>query len=246
MKTLTCLIIEDEPLTLEELKYLLKSYDYIEMIGEAKNGIEGLQQIKSLKPDLIFLDINMPGLSGIELAEQLKYLSKRPLVIFTTAHQSYAINAFELGALDYLLKPYDDKRLHLTMERVLKSMPLSIGTEVSSQEFYKAELGRLAVTVSDKVLLIDVNQITYCIAENDKVIVHTRQDEYETNNTLLEVTEKTKLFKIHRSCIVNLKAVKELYPWFNGTYQIKLDDKEQNILTVSRSHVKPLKQALGL
>ncbi len=246
MKALTCLIIEDEHLTLEELKYLLKPYDYIEIIGEARNGTEGLQLIKSLKPDLIFLDINMPGLSGIELTEHLIYLSKRPVVIFTTAHQGYALDAFELGALDYLLKPYDQKRLHITMERILKSVQASTVSENTLQEPQKEGIGRLAVTVSDKVLLIDIEHITHCVSESEKTIVFSRQGQYETRYTLSEVEEKTKFFRVHRSCIVNLKAVTEIYPWFNGTYQIKINDKAQTLLTVSRSHVKPLKQALGM
>lgn len=247
MKPITCLLIEDEKLSRDELRYLLEPYDYIHIVGEADSGTVGYALIKSLKPDLIFLDISMPGMSGMELAAKFDYLASRPKIVFTTAHQDYAVKAFELDALDYLLKPYDDRRFHATMERIRQcfSSIKSIEKRASPSQF-TGQVKRIAVLRDDKTLLLDLQQIFYCAAENEKIYLHTYQDIYEVTGTLLDVIERAYLFRIHRSYAVNLLHIHELYPWFNGTYQICLNDALKTKLTVSRSYVKTLKSELHL
>lgn len=247
MKPITCLLIEDEKLSRDELRYLLEPYAYIEVIGEASSGLEGYELIKTLRPDLIFLDISMPGMSGIELAGKLSYLAHRPQIVFTTAHQDHAVKAFELGAIDYLLKPYDERRFHATMERIRQHFVLQhTHTRPGTPLTPEPKPTRLAVQLDDKTLLIDMSQILYCSAENDRILVHTLQGDYDTSCTLQELIEKTHLFRIHRSYAVNLSHIAELYPWFNGTYQVCLSDPAHTPLTVSRSYVKALKKVFQL
>lgn len=247
MKPITCLLIEDEKHSRDELRYLLEPYAYIETIGEASSGTDGYDLIKSLRPDLIFLDISMPGMSGIELAGKLSYLAHHPQIVFTTAHQDHAVKAFELGAIDYLLKPYDERRFHATMERIRQHFS-SQSSHVRTVSAHTSETkpARLAVQRDEKTLLIDMTQILYCSAENDRILIHTLQGDFDTNCTLQDLIEKTQLFRIHRSYAVNLSHISELYPWFNGTYQVCLSNLAHTPLTVSRSYVKALKKILHL
>lgn len=240
MITFTCILIEDELHTREELKYLLEPYECIEIIGEAADGISGYELIKQLKPDLVFLDISMPGMSGIELASRMVFLNKEPKVIFTTAHREYALNAFDLGAFDYLLKPYEASRIQKMIQKLIQSEG-SKSTESKVDKLAEPKSHKLAVQSRDKVILIDLKSILYCSSENEKVKVVSTLGEFESTMTLSEIAEKTTLFRIHRGILVNLDYAQELYPWFNGTYQLVLRDDQRTTLTVSRSYVKQLK-----
>lgn len=235
------LIIEDEVHSKEELRYLLEPYECIEVIGSASDGISGYERIKELKPDLIFLDISMPGLSGIELASRMTFLNKQPLIIFTTAHREYAINAFDIGAFDYLLKPYDATRIQKMIEK-LNRLDLQKSNSLDAQKEPVLKTNKLAVQSRDKVILIDLKSILYCYSENDRIIVVSSLGQFDSTMTLCEIGEKTNLFRIHRSYLVNLDYAQELYPWFNGTYQLVLKDDSKTVLTVSRSYVKLLKE----
>lgn len=235
------LIIEDEVHSKEELSYLLEPYECIEVIGSASDGISGYERIKELKPDLIFLDISMPGLSGIELASRMTFLNKQPLIIFTTAHREYAINAFDIGAFDYLLKPYDATRIQKMIEK-LNRLDLQKSNSLDAQKEPVLKTNKLAVQSRDKVILIDLKSILYCYSENDRIIVVSSLGQFDSTMTLCEIGEKTNLFRIHRSYLVNLDYAQELYPWFNGTYQLVLKDDSKTVLTVSRSYVKLLKE----
>lgn len=236
-----CLIIEDETHSREELKYLLEPYECIQIIGEASDGLSGYERIKQDKPDLVFLDISMPGLSGIEIASRLVFLNKQPMIIFTTAHREYALNAFDIGAFDYLLKPYDPSRIKKMIEKLLKQeAPKGNVSELTKEQPPKTF--KLAVQSRDKVILIDLKSILYCYSENDRVTVVSSLGQFECTMTLGEIAEKTNLFRIHRSYLVNLDFALELYPWFNGTYQLVLKDDAKTVLTVSRSYVKQLKE----
>lgn len=244
MKKITCILVEDEKPSMDELRFILEPYEMLEIIGEATTGKSGFELIKTLHPDLVFLDISMPEGSGIELASKLMFLTKRPEIIFTTAHTQHAINAFELGAIDYLLKPYDDRRLHKTMERVRELFAPSPVEEAIVATSEKCE--RLPVMQGEKVVLVPVDQINYCSTDKDQTLIHTREGVLRCNLTLSEITLKTNLFRVHRGTLVNLSKIKEIYPWFNGTYQIVLNDSLGSILLVSRSYVKVLKQKLHI
>lgn len=244
MKKITCILVEDEKPSMDELRFILEPYEMLEIIGEANTGKSGFELTKALHPDLVFLDISMPEGSGIELASKLMFLTKRPEIIFTTAHTQHAINAFELGAIDYLLKPYDERRLHKTMERVRELFlpsPVEAAAAANSEK-----CDRLPVFQGEKVVLVPIDQIDYCSADKDQTLIHTSDGVLSCNLTLSEIIQKTNLFRVHRGTLVNLRRIKEIYPWFNGTYQIVLNDSKGSSLVVSRSFVKALKQELHI
>lgn len=241
MQQLKCLLIEDEIPSRDDLKFFLEDYEYITIVGEADNGDDGFKLIKEITPDVVFLDVNMPGLSGVEIAKKLKYLVNPPVIIFTTAYSEYAVRAFEFGAVDYLMKPYDANRIHISMERLKERFKLMTD---DTRELL-SPLERIPAVQGNRTVMIDVDQIIFCSAEAEKIIIHCNHGNFESLNTLHELTDSTKLFRIHRSYAVNLSQIHSIVPWFNGTYQIKLNDIEDTELPVSRSYVKPLKKALG-
>jgi two-component system response regulator LytT len=244
MKKIRCVIIEDEKPTLRELEFLLSPYEMLEVVGVAETGVAGLELIRKMHPDLVFLDISMPVMSGIEVASKLMFLNDPPEIIFTTAHSEHAVSAFELNALDYLLKPYDEKRIHKSMERV---KALFEGTDKAVNHPSKpAKSSKLPASQGDKILLIPVDSISYCCADKDRNLIVCDSGTFECPMTLCEILERTELFRIHRSYLVNLSRIFEIYPWFNGTYQITLNDKQKSNLIVSRSYVKMLKQRLSI
>lgn len=247
MNKIRCIIIEDELPTQQELQFLLERYDFIEVVASAVDGDKGYALIRDQQPDVVFLDISIPGMSGIEIAGKLRYMSQSPRVVFTTAYSEHAVKAFDLGAADYLLKPYDEERVHLALERILK------GYRISNEEAGPPEgksgprrLERLPALENGKTILIDVQTIHYCVSEDETVIIHSESGIYQSLNTLQELVDRAGLFRIHKSFVVNSRRIREIYPWFNGTYQIVLDNSERSLLTVSRSYVKALKGELGL
>lgn len=247
MKRIRCVIIEDELPTQQELRFLLEEYDFIEIAGCAADGDSGYAMIRELQPEVVFLDISIPGMSGVEVAEKLRFMSRPPQVVFTTAHSEHAVRAFDLGAVDYLLKPYDEKRVHLTLQRIL-NRNISVGEPV------KPAAGEPAVKMQDKLpalqggktVLLEVKSISYCISENETIVIYSDEGQLQSINTLQELIDRAGLFRIHKSCVVNISRIREIYPWFNGTYQIVLDNQEKSELSVSRSYVKPLKKKLGI
>lgn len=241
-----CIIIEDEVPTQEELKFLLSQYDFITVAGCAADGVSGYGLIRELQPDVVFLDISIPGMNGIELAAKLRYMSRPPRVVFTTAYSEHAVKAFELGAADYLLKPYDEERVHLALERILRSMAAEGPAQERTARTAPQALERLPVLENGKTVLIDSRTISYCVSENEVITVVADGGRYLSLHTLQELIERAGLFRIHKSFGVNPGRIREIYPWFNGTYQIVLDNPERSQLTVSRSYVKLLKGKLGL
>lgn len=247
MKRIRCVIIEDELPTQRELKYLLEQYDYIEIAGCATDGDSGYSLIREAQPDVVFLDISIPGMSGVEVAEKLRFMSSPPHVVFTTAHSEHAVRAFDLGAVDYLLKPYDEKRVHLTLQRILNRIKSAgVSVKPAASEAAEKKPDKLPALQGGKTVLLEVKSISYCVSENETIVIHSDEGQHQSINTLQELIDRAGLFRIHKSCVVNISRIREIYPWFNGTYQIVLDNKEKSELTVSRSYVKPLKKKLGI
>lgn len=246
MIRIRCVIIEDELPTQNELRYLLEQYDFMEIAGCAADGDRGYDLIREVQPDVVFLDISIPGMSGVEVAEKLRFMSRPPQVVFTTAHSEHAARAFDLGAMDYLLKPYDEKRVHLTLERILKRVENTANPVKSANSEDSIKLERLAALQGGKTVLLEVKSISYCVSENETIVINGDDGQYQSINTFQELIDKAGLFRIHKSCVVNISRIREIYPWFNGTYQIVLDDPAKSQLSVSRSYVKSLKKKLGL
>lgn len=226
MKTFKTLVIDDERLAREELKSILKSYSEIEVIGEAQNGEEGLKMIKELDPDLVFLDVNMPGLTGFEM---LKKLDEIPYVIFVTAYDEFAIKAFEVNALDYLLKPIDQDRLSEAIERLKKKDDL----DFESSHSFEADRKNRRLSADDQVFIKDgekcyfakLSDIRMMESDGNYVKVYFNKSRpliLRSLNSFEERLDPSIFFRANRKFIVNLQWVDKVENWFNGGLLLEL------------------------
>ncbi len=249
------LIVDDEYPARKELRYLLQPYDFVKVVGEATNTIEAMELIDKIDYSVLFLDIDMPGLSGIELAEQLKEKPNPPAIIFITAHENFALAAFAANAADYLLKPINPKRLEEALNKVHKRMESQIESVPASapinQPEAKPSLGADMIPVEHrgKTILLHEEDIIYAYTDNDYVYVKTNTEKYLTRFTLKEMESRLNpniFFRSHRCYLVNIRKTKELVPFFNGTYTLIVDDQEKSEVPVSRTQSKKLRELLGI
>ena len=247
MKTFKTLIIDDERLAREELKLLLKDYHEIELIGEGKNAEEGIQLIKELKPDLIFLDVSMPGMNGFEMIRQLDEI---PRVIFVTAYDEYAIKAFEVNALDYIMKPVDPDRLKDAVQKLMSSDE----DFDSSRSQLPDRKGRF-LTVNDRVFIkdgekcwfIELSKVRMLESEGNYVKVHFdnfRPLVLRSLNSFEDRLDPEHFFRANRKFIINLQWVSKVENWFNGGLQVELREGEK--IEVSRRQAIRFKEMLSL
>lgn len=242
------IIIDDEAPARDELRFLLEPFEDIEILGEADNAATAIPLITKTKPDLIFLDVQMRGLSGIELAGIIQEISPKNHIIFATAYNDYALKAFELNASDYLMKPIEEERLEQTIQRIRKFFPEQ---DEEKKEQTSAPLAKLAVEKDGHILLIDIKSIYYITGESGHLEVATSSGVYESHKTLSELQSRfqhTPLYRVHRSYIVNLEAVKEILPWFKGTYWLRVPGPSSKLvdIPVSKSQVKQVRELLGI
>ncbi len=250
MKTWKTLIIDDEQLARQRLKRLLKPFEEFEIIAEAVNGADGLEQIEALKPELIFLDIEMPVLNGFEMLSRLQH---QPKVVFTTAYDQYAIKAFEEDSIDYLLKPIEAERLAKTVKKLQQGMqqpaPALPLEALMQQLFVKKELKTLTVKIGDKILLIKLADIVYIEAEDKYVFLHTTDGrKHLTDFTITTLEEKLPdaFTRIHRSTIINTEHIKEIRKGFNGALVFVMDNTAGSKLTSSRSNGDALRERFDI
>ena len=235
---LKALVVDDEAPARSELRFLLAEAGGVEVVGEAGNAVEALQLIKAIPYDVIFLDINMPGLTGVQLAEVLAGLSRPPSIIFVTAHSEHAVKAFEVRATDYLVKPVEIERLRQAISRL-----------DPADEQAAAVIERIPVEKAGKKLLINVADILYVMAKDDYSYLYTPADRYLSTISLAQLETKLEpagFFRIHRRYLVNLARVKEVVPMYGGTLLLTLADDAATQIPVSRRRVPALKKALGL
>ena len=242
MKT-RALIVEDEPIPRDRLRELLDRVDWIECVGEASDGISAVRMIDGLRPDLLFLDIEMPGMSGIEVLSKVKY---DPAVVFTTAYDRYAVTAFELEALDYLLKPFGAKRLNTALERVKKSLQMESGVPVAERARSALEgrdaFSRIFVRDRGRIIPVAVDSIDRLEAEDDYVGVHAGGRRYLVYLNMSEFEARLdpqRFVRIHRSHIVNLDKVAAFLPEDGGRLTIEMKDGTK--LTASRTRARELR-----
>ncbi|MGB9821872.1 LytR/AlgR family response regulator transcription factor [Thermodesulfovibrio sp.] len=250
----SAIVVDDEPYAREELIYILSQFDSCRIIGQAANAKDCISLYSKFRPDVVFLDIEMPDISGIEVARQLVKFINPPLIVFATAYDEYAIEAFELGALDYILKPFEEKRIAKTIMRIQNLK--------SNQSEWNEALGRLSEFLEKKKIFkkLPVQQragvisfvpyvdILYCEASEGGVKVITLKDEYYFDGTLTELEVRLKdegFMRVHKSYIVNLKRIEAVLPWFKGTYWLVIEGKKIQI-PVSKSIIKELKEVLGI
>jgi len=257
--TIKVLIADDEILARDELSFLLNQWGEIEIIGEAEDGEEAYCKIKELKPDVVFLDIEMPEMNGLSVASKVIQEGLETLIVFSTAYDEHAIKAFEMNAIDYLLKPYDEERIANTMERIKNHFQkpnqenlrqlLSQMIDENKEKEEKKSISKLAVQTDEKVIFIDPNEIVYANREGRDVLIRTNDEIYLTKYTLQvleEKLEKYPFFRTHRSYLVNLDFIQEMVPWFNGAYNLIMKDKSKSKIPVSRQYVKSLKETMGI
>lgn len=232
----TVLIAEDERLVREELVYLLKKEDDFRLVATAENGRQLVEAFRKHRPHCVFLDIHMPEVSGMEAARRLRRETVRPpVIVFVTAYDEYAVQAFDLEACDYLLKPFDEDRLHQAMKRVRKKL--------GSQEHQGQTAHKLLVEEKEKMIVLDPAHVFYAARSGREVEIYAENGMARTQKTLKELEEELvsyPFFRTHRSYLVNLDYVQEIVPWFNGAYNLILHDRHQTKIPVSRQSVKPL------
>lgn len=245
---LKALIVDDESPAREELRFRLHKYDDIEIIGEATNAREALRLIEALEYDVIFLDVQMPGMNGLELARQLKEREEPPRLVFVTAHENYALPAFETRAVDYLLKPFDDERLAETVRR-LREVKGHTRPVTEDERGNRQPLNWVMAERDDRQVPVALQEIVYIFSEGYNVMIQTHSERLLTRYTLQELTDRLprdQFFRCHRSYLVNLSQVKDLSPYFNGAYLLRMKDKGHSEVLVSRSNVKRLKELFAM
>jgi two-component system LytT family response regulator len=242
------LIVDDEAPARDRLKRLLADIEGVELIGEAEGGVQAVEMIEREKPDLVLLDIQMPGLDGFGVVEALE---DPPPVIFVTAYDEYAIRAFEVNALDYLLKPFSRERLEKAIRRAQEALAeerdfvTRFGPLLESLASQGQYLTRLAVRDRDRIRVLDVDEVDWIGVEGEQVIVHVGDEAYPIRRTLTELEARldpTTFFRAHRSVIVNLDRVKEVIPWFKGSHKLRLTTGAE--VDLSRAQARALRKIL--
>ncbi|RLL46992.1 DNA-binding response regulator [Oceanobacillus piezotolerans] len=239
-------IVDDEPLARDELKYLLVRSKRVEILGESDNVQDAITEITEMKPDVVFLDIELSEDNGLSLAKELETMDSTPAIVFATAYDEYALQAFELNAVDYILKPFDEERVHKTLEKTEKM----VGTNkhITIPPLLNGDRnGKIPVLVGDRIILLAQADILYLESNNGKCIIKTIEQEYKVNEALVVLEKKLSnipLLRVHRSYVVNLDYIAEIEPWFNSTYNLIMKDSSK--VPVSRTYVKQLKQIIGI
>ncbi|OAT81301.1 LytR/AlgR family response regulator transcription factor [Desulfotomaculum copahuensis] len=251
----TAVVVDDEPLAREELKFLLSNHPECRITGEAEDAAASLALVKKLAPDVVFMDIEMRGMSGFEAARQMLALPRPPLVVFATAYNEYAVRAFELGAVDYLLKPFEENRLAKTIARI-GALKENAGEWASAVEKVaglleekKPRVHKLAVEKSGRIRLLDVNEVIFGRARAGGAQIFADSGIYEYTGTMTELEERLGregFLRVHKSYLVNLNRVDGVLPWFKGTYWLVMSDREHTQIPVSKNQVRELKNSLGL
>ena len=284
---LTALIIDDEQLARQELQYLLDAAGDITVLAQGSNGIEAVSLIQTHKPDVIFLDVRMPGLDGFAVLKKVLTLEKKfrmPQVVFATAFDQYAVRAFEVNAVDYLLKPFDNKRLIKTLDKVRERIASAAAetaaapsgtdaTELGANAAAKLDAllrmiegqalgstghttaaasrsGKVIVRAQSRLLLADQKDVCFASIEDGRISVVTRTVEGDSNcrtlEELLEQLDPEQFWRAHRSFVVNIQHIREVVPWFKSSYQLRMDDRKQTEIPVSRSQTKRLRELFNL
>jgi len=258
--TLSAILIEDEQLAREELAYLLKEIPDVEVLATGRNGLEAIKLIENLEPDVVFLDVQMPGLDGFGVIKRL--LDRKvplPKIVFATAFDQYAVKAFEVNAVDYILKPFDKKRVAQSVEKARAKMEAGAGSEekfetlVRMLESQKAHTAKILIKAAGRLFLTDSKDICYATIDDGVITVVTGgntgmegQSNCRTLEELFESLDTNLFWRAHRSFLVNINHIREVVPWFKSSYQLRMDDKKQTEIPVSRAQTRRLRELFNL
>ncbi|HLJ89510.1 MAG TPA: LytTR family DNA-binding domain-containing protein [Candidatus Angelobacter sp.] len=253
----SAVIVDDEQLALDELSYLLRSVDDVSVVAQGRNGLEAINLIKEHAPDVVFLDVQMPGLDGFGVIKKL--IDRKialPQIVFATAYDQYAVKAFEVNAIDYLLKPFDKKRVGQAVDKARKKIEGSsaskekLDTLVKMLEAQRPQNSKVLLRSVGRLFLVDQKDVCYATIDDGVITVVTPAIEGQSNcrtlEELLEGLDADMFWRAHRSFVVNINRIKEVVPWFKSSYQLRMDDRKQTEVPVSRAQTKRLRELFGL
>jgi two-component system LytT family response regulator/two-component system response regulator LytT len=260
--TISALVVDDEQLAREELSFLLKDFPEIEILQSATNGLEAVKLIERLEPDLVFLDVQMPGLDGLGVIAKVRESDATlPHFILTTAFDQYAVEAFRLEALDYLLKPIEKERLTETVARARRIIEdkqqaqekaaeaVAVAASVTTSKS-TVQRTKLLVRANNKNLIVDAQDLIYATIDDGMITVVTSlfegQSNYRTIEELQSNLDPNLFWRVHRSFLVNINKIREVIPWFKSSFQLKMDDKKQTEIPVSRIQTRRLRTLLKI
>src|SRR5271154_842336 len=251
--TLSAILIDDEQLAREELSYLLKEFPDVEVLATGRNGLEAVKLIENLEPDIVFLDVQMPGLDGFGVIQNLREKNiPLPHFILATAYDQYAVEAFRWEALDYLLKPVEKERLALAIERARKGIAERAKTAPPEMTAPKPSLQRtkLLIKSNHRNFIVDAQDVVYATIDDGLITVVASnvegQSNYRTIEELQSNLDPDMFWRVHRSYLVNIHRIREVIPWFKSSFQLRMDDKKQSEIPVSRVQTKRLRALLKL
>ena len=248
------IVVDDEQPACDELVYLLKQFADIEVLATGRNGPEAVKLIEQLEPDLVFLDVQMPGLDGLGVIQALRERSvPLPHFILVTAYEQYALDAFKWGAMDYLLKPVEKDRLEVTIERARRAL----AERAQQQPVMEAattprgpQRTKLLVRSAGRNFIVDAQDLIYATIEDGVISVVTTTVDGESNYRTIEELQSNldpdAFWRVHRSFLVNINRIKEVIPWFKSSFQLRMDDKKHTEIPVSRVQTKRLRALLKL
>jgi len=256
---LNTIIVDDEKPAREELAFLLKGFPEINVIGQGKNGVEAVALIKEHAPDLVFLDVQMPGLDGFGVLKKLvERKLKVPHVVFATAFDHYAVQAFDVNAVDYVLKPFDKGRIAKAITRARKMLDTQTSTTERLEQLLNqlgsakqaAQPVKLLVQSQQRLLLVDAEDMLFATIDSGSISVIARDTEGRSNYRTLEelhaALDSESFWRPHRSYLVNVHHIKEVVPWFKSSYMLKMSDKKRTEIPVSRGQTKRLHELFKL
>src|SRR5437867_6699994 len=258
--SINTIIVDDEKPARDELAFLLKGFPEINVIGQGKNGVEAVSLIKEHTPDLVFLDVKMPGLDGFGVLKKIvERKMKVPHVVFATAFDHYAVQAFDVNAVDYVLKPFDKARISKAIARARKAMETQIPAADRLEQLVQ-QLGatrqtcsqpvKLLVKSQQRMLLVDAEDVIWASIADGMISVMAKDAEGTSNYRTLEelnaALESDSFWRPHRSFLVNIHYIKEVVPWFKASYMLKMSDKKQTEIPVSRSQLKRMRELFKL
>ncbi|MEN6413135.1 MAG: LytTR family DNA-binding domain-containing protein [Veillonellales bacterium] len=255
IRTIRVMIVDDEEHARNELQYLLNQYQDVKLVCVAANYRQALDSIQRCQPHLIFMDIQMPGMNGIKLVEKILAADISPLLVFATAHDEFAVKAFDLDAVDYLLKPFSQRRLDQCLNRVrsllMNYAPIefSYGSKGTTDNPVLNSWKRLAIENHGKAVILNINNIILACCSDGQLCIYTENKNYKCNMALQDLQAKLlshNFFRSHRSYLVNLEKIKEVIPWFNGTYNLVMEGIPDMEVPVSRQQAAYLKKIFAL
>lgn len=255
--TLSVIIVDDEQLARDELAFLLKSFPQVHVAAAADNGLDAVELIEKHSPDLVFLDVQMPGLDGLSVVRRLlESGGELPHFIFATAYDQYAVEAFEVNAVDYLLKPIEKDRLAVSLERIQKRQE-GQAQNASRMEQLLAKIQssvgprtKLLVNAQNRMFLVDAADVIYATIQDGLITIISAhiegQSNYRTIEELQSNLDTSTFWRVHRSYLVNINRIKEVVPWFKSSYQLRMSDKKATEIPVSRAQTKRLRELFKL